>query len=254
LTVLPVESEEEADLMVKMGTHFRMENPKLAGLKEGCIALGRTSVGEMDPRVFVKDGNRWWADVSNPGKRTFLAGFDGDTVWFRFDEKVMTLPRAEVDTFNVSIAEPFGLRNTEEIFAEGLVYLGKEDYLGECHVFAQEREEPVIRTTRHYVDHYYFDVTTGLLKKKELFWQPSESEEACGVNCFMTGYSIEELSDGADPAMFSLPTEEGLVFEKVEPPHEGEMCVNIGDGIGGKVQALFRLHYDGGKWGIGGLN
>jgi hypothetical protein len=152
-----------------------------------------------------------------------------------------------VDIFNISIAEPYGLRKPEELLSEGLVFLGKEDYLGECYVFAMEKD-----IQHGYVEHCYFDAASHLLKKKEEFIDAGVTGENHKYAQGLHEYSIQEIGDNKDPAMFSVPSGEGVAQKELELPYEGELSINTQDGINGDMRASFHLCGDDKQGSIGG--
>lgn len=235
-----------------MGGFVKIENESRLYLPETGHTVGKV-VGDMSDQKasFIRMGGQWWADVSQlmgmPG--TTQTAFDGNRVWFRFTDKVEIIPATKVNTFNINLAAPMGLKIQEGEARENMIYLGEEDYNGPCHVFAKQSPGCSGPETWN-IYHYYFDKDNLLLKKIEFFFWVN-LDEGPSLIFSLDDYTLEESLSDVEPALFRPPTDGITETKEVTFPGPGELVVGLSDGSNGSLQASYRLKYEGGSWGSG---
>ncbi len=200
---------------------------------------------------FVRSGDHWWADISQlmgmPG--ITQTGFDGNIVWFRFGDKVEIIPASKVNTFNIFLAAPMGLKMEEGEARQNTVYLGMDDCQGPCHVFAQG-EKGCLGSDDLIVHHYYFTQESLVLKKIETFYLITGQDGPIYIS-LVDEYTFDESLIGVDESLFQPPKEGVLESKEIVYPKPGELTVGLSDASNGNVQASYRLKYEGGTWGSG---
>jgi beta-lactamase regulating signal transducer with metallopeptidase domain len=245
---------QEDEKAARLGDFIKIEDPARLQLPDTGHTLGKVA-GEMHDQEaqFVRIGDLWWADVSQlMGGTTGVTqlGFDGNTVWFRFGNTIETIPAATVNTFNINLAAPLGLKREEGEARQDTIYLGVEDFNGPCHVFSQQ-SEGCSGPDALYIHHYYFDKESLVIKKVESFCRVANAGDGPIFVFDLCEYSFEEPPGGVDAALFSPPEEGGLVSSPVAFPYAGELTIGLSDGTDGNLQASYRLQYEGGSWGSG---